>query len=68
MTAVLIFVLLILLVAGALVILGLRESRGVDPLEERLAEFAELGEAASLHDIEMSQPFMDGSVGLLDQP
>ena len=59
MTIVLVFVMVILLVAGGLVVLGLRESRGVDPLEERLAEFAELGEAASLHEIEMSQSFME---------
>ena len=52
-------VVLIVLVAAALIAVGLRESRGVDPLEERLAEFAERGEAASLHEIEMSQPFMD---------
>jgi tight adherence protein C len=50
---------LILLIASILVVIGLRESRGVDPLEERLAEFAERGEAASLHEIEMSQSFME---------
>jgi len=58
-TILLILVLVILIIAGLLVILGLRESRRVDPLEERLAEFAERGEAASLHEIEMSQPFME---------
>ena len=52
-------VLIVVLVAIALVVVGLRESKGVDPLEERLAEFAERGEAASLHEIEMSQPFVD---------
>lgn len=58
-TIILLFVLLILVVAGILVILGLRESQRGDPLEERLAEFAERGEAASLHEIEMSQSFME---------
>jgi tight adherence protein C len=58
-TIVLLFVLLILVVAGILVILGLRESQRGDPLGERLAEFAERGEAASLHEIEMSQSFME---------
>lgn len=55
----LILVLLIITVAGTLIILGLRDARGVDPLEERLAEFAELGQPASLRDIEMSQSFME---------
>jgi tight adherence protein C len=58
-TILLLFVLLILIVAGVLVILGLRESKRIDPLEERLAEFAERGETASLREIEMSQPFME---------
>ena len=55
----LIVVFLLLLVAAALVVIGLRQSSGVDPLDERLAEFAERGEAASLHEIEMSQSFME---------
>jgi tight adherence protein C len=58
-TILLLFVLLILVVAGILVILGLRESQRIDPLEARLAEFAERGETASLHEIEMSQSFME---------
>jgi len=58
-TILLLFVLLILVIAGILVILGLRESQRIDPLEARLAEFAERGETASLHEIEMSQPFME---------
>lgn len=58
-TILLLFVLLILVIAGILVILGLRESQRGDPLQERLAEFAERGETASLHEIEMSQPFME---------
>lgn len=58
-TILLITVVVIILIAAVLVVIGLRESRGVDPLEERLAEFAERGEAASLHEIEMSQSFME---------
>lgn len=49
----------LLLVAAVLVVLGLRQSQGIDPLEARLAEFAERGEATSLEEIEMSQPFME---------
>ena len=55
----LILVLIILIVAGVLVVLGLREAQRVDPLEARLAEFAERGEPASLAEIEMSQTFME---------
>jgi tight adherence protein C len=59
-TGVIVFlVIVVLLIAVALVILGMRRRDGSDPLEERLAEFAERGEAASLHEIEMSQSFMD---------
>jgi tight adherence protein C len=58
-TILLLVVVVILLIAAILVVIGLRESRGVDPLEARLAEFAERGEAATLHEIEMSQSFMD---------
>jgi tight adherence protein C len=58
-TILLLIVVVVLLIAAVLVVIGLRESRGVDPLEARLAEFAERGEAASLHDIEMSQSFME---------
>jgi len=52
-------IVVVLLIAVVLVVVGLRNSQGVDPLEERLAEFAERGELASLHDIEMSQPFLE---------
>jgi tight adherence protein C len=55
-------ILLLLLVVGgavALVIIGLRESRGNDPLAQRLAEYAERGEVTSLEEIELSQPFME---------
>ena len=52
-------IIFVLLIAGSLVVVGLRNSQRVDPLEERLAEFAERGELASLHEIEMSQPFLE---------
>ena len=54
-----IVVLLVISGAGALIYLGIRQSQNVDPLEERLAEFAAMGEAASLEEIEMSQPFVE---------
>ena len=54
-TVILLFVVLVILTVAVVVVIGLRQSQGVDPLEERLAEFAERGEAASLHEIEMSQ-------------
>jgi tight adherence protein C len=56
---VIILVVVVLMVAVALVVIGLRENRQSDPLQERLAEFAERGEAASLHEIEMSQSLTD---------
>jgi len=48
-------VVVVLVLAVALVVIGMRRDQDVDPLEERLAEFAERGEAASLYEIEMSQ-------------
>ncbi len=54
-----ILVILVLLIAAALVAVAIRDKEGADPLADRLAEFAERGEAASLHEIEMSQSFVD---------
>ena len=53
--------LVIVLVAAAvaLVVIGLRESSGRDPLAERLAEYAERGEVSSLEEIELSQPLFE---------
>ncbi len=53
--------LLFIVIAGAiaLVVLGLRESRGRDTLSRRLAEYAERGEVTSLEEIELSQPLME---------
>lgn len=54
-----VIILILLGVAITLVVVGLRQERGVDPLEERLAEFASSGEITNLEDIELSQSFMD---------
>jgi tight adherence protein C len=43
--------------AVVLVIVGLRSPQAEDPLQARLAEFASRGEAATLEEIELSQPF-----------
>jgi tight adherence protein C len=46
--------------AIALIILGLRDaSDRVDPLQERLAEYAARGETVNLEEIELSQPFIE---------
>jgi tight adherence protein C len=58
----LILVLLFLfIVIGAiiLVIVGMRDRRESDPLQQRLAEFAARGETATLEEIELSQPITD---------
>ncbi|MEX2144301.1 MAG: type II secretion system F family protein [Anaerolineales bacterium] len=57
-----ILVVILLIIVGAvvaLVVIGLRERQGVDPLAARLAEYAQRGEIASLEEIELSQPFME---------
>ncbi len=45
--------------AIALVVVGVRDTRSSDPLQERLAEFAARGETASLEEIELSQPLSE---------
>jgi tight adherence protein C len=52
-------VILIILGAGILVFVGMRDSGGEDPLQNRLAEFAARGETASLEEIELSQPLTE---------
>ena len=54
-----IVVIVILLGAITLIVLGLRRERGRqdDPIADRLAEFSQRGEVASLEEIELSQPF-----------
>lgn len=51
----------LLLVGGAiaLVVIGMRDTRENDPLQDRLAEFASRGEAATLEEIELSQPLSE---------
>jgi tight adherence protein C len=43
--------------AVILVIIGLRSPQAANPLEQRLAEFAERGEPVSLEELELAQPF-----------
>jgi tight adherence protein C len=50
---------MIFAVAALVVRMGLREDSDVDPLQARLAEFAERGEAVDLEEIELSQPFTE---------
>jgi tight adherence protein C len=49
------------LLVGAviLVIIGLRYQDEEDPLQKRLAEFAESGKPVSLEEVELSQPFAE---------
>jgi tight adherence protein C len=52
-------VLFFILGAIMLVVIGLRDRRESDPLQQRLAEFAARGETATLEEIELSQPFSE---------
>jgi len=58
-------VIIILIVLGvlggaiALIIIGMRETKGDDPLQERLAEYAMRGQSATLEEIELSQPLSE---------
>ncbi len=49
----------IVITAVLLVIIGLRSPKEEDPLQKRLAEFAESGKPATLEEIELSQPFVE---------
>jgi tight adherence protein C len=56
----LIAVVLVLGIAGALIYVGQRIPKGnEDPLADRLNEFSQRGEAVSLDEIELSQPFTE---------
>lgn len=59
MLVIVVIVVVVLIAAVALVIVGLRSPQDVDPLQERLAEFAARGETVSLEEVEMSQPFSE---------
>lgn len=51
---------IVLVGAGVLVFIGVRDSSGqVDPLQERLADYASRGETATLEEIELSQPISE---------
>jgi tight adherence protein C len=58
-TLLIILVVLIIIGAVMMVIVGMRDASGEDPLQERLAEFAARGETVNLEQIELSQPFSD---------
>lgn len=59
MQPLIVIIVLILLGAAILVIVGMKDRKGADPLETRLAEFAARGESVSLEEIELSQPLSD---------
>jgi len=50
---------IILIGAAVLVVIGLREGNHDDPLQSRLAEYADRGDATSLEEIELSQPITE---------
>jgi len=50
---------IIILGAIVLVIIGMRETSGEDPLQSRLAEYAARGETVTLEEIELSQPLSE---------
>jgi tight adherence protein C len=54
-----ILIIVVLAVVGALVYVGLREDRGRDPLQERLAQYGEREAPESLEEIELSLSFRD---------
>jgi tight adherence protein C len=49
----------IIIGAGILVSIGMRESSTNDPLQSRMAEYAARGETATLEEIELSQPITE---------
>jgi tight adherence protein C len=59
-TLILVLVILFIVIGAiTLVVVGLRDRRESDPLQQRLAEFAARGETATLEEIELSQPISD---------
>jgi len=53
-------IVIVLGIAGALIFVAQRIPKGdEDPLQARLAEFSQSGEAVSLNEIELSQPFVE---------
>lgn len=59
-TIIIIVLVIVVGIAGALVYVAQRIPKGEgDPLDARLAEFSQRGEAVSLDEIELSQPFVE---------
>ncbi len=54
-----VFLAIIVIGAGILIYTGLRKSDEDDPLEDRLSEYAQRGETATLEEIELSQSLAD---------
>jgi tight adherence protein C len=50
---------LVLIAAVVMIIIGMRDAGGEDPLQDRLAEFAARGEITDLEEIELSQPLTE---------
>lgn len=59
MLVILLVIVLILVGAGILMAIGMRDASDEDPLQARLADFAARGEMASLEEIELSQPLSE---------
>ena len=49
----------IIIGAVLMIVIGMRDSHGGDPLQERLKEFTARGETATLEEIELSQPLSE---------
>src|SRR5258707_2132209 len=54
-----ILIIVVLAVVAGLVYIGLRDDKGGDPIQDRLAQFAERELPDSLEEIELSLPFRD---------
>jgi tight adherence protein C len=54
-----VFVGLILIAAVVMIVIGLRDAGGDDPIQDRLAEYAARGEIVDLEEIELSQPLTE---------
>lgn len=58
---ILLVVIIFIVLSGAilLIVIGMRDATGEDPLQQRLAEYAARGETATLEEIELSQPITE---------
>ena len=54
-----VFIIVVMAILGALVYVGLREDRGLDPLQERLVQYGDRELPESLEEIELSISFKD---------